>query len=84
MLLEYTLRNSEALVALVNEHHVDVRRFPDEVIRELRRLSEQVVNELAEGSEFTRKVYASYRGFLDRSRSWQDISEKAYLNLRSR
>jgi TRAP-type mannitol/chloroaromatic compound transport system substrate-binding protein len=38
MLAEYTARNPAALETLVNEHGVELRKFPDEVLAKLRDL----------------------------------------------
>ena len=54
MLDEYTARNNSALVELVETHGVDVRKLPDDVIAELRRLSAEVLDELGQDSEICR------------------------------
>ncbi len=82
MLAEYTARNNTALRALVEEHNVDVRPFPDEVIAKLRELSAQVVAEVADQDAQSAKVYKSYLEFRQQVFDWHDISERAYLNLR--
>ena len=82
MLAEYTARNNTALRALVEDHQVDVRAFPDEVIAKLRALSEQVVAEIADKDALSAKVYQSYLDFRQQVVDWHDISERAYLNLR--
>jgi len=83
MLAEFTARNNQALQTLVNEHGVDLRRFPDGVIERLRSLSDEVVAEVAEADEMSRKVYESYLEFRDEAIAWHDISERAYLNARA-
>ncbi len=82
MLSEYMARNNDALETLVDEHHVQVRRLPDDVIGELRRLSAEVVAEEAAKSPQATKIYQAYRGFLDKVVRWDDISERTYLNVR--
>jgi len=82
MLAEYTARNNTALRALVEEHNVDVRPFPNEVISRLRALSEEVVSEIAGKDAMSAKVYKSYSEFRQQVVDWHDISERAYLNLR--
>ncbi len=84
LLSEYTARNPAALDTLLNKHHVDLRRYPDDVIRELRRLSREVVRELADKDDFSRKVFASYDAFYQQSKRWSDISERAYLEARDK
>ena len=83
MLAEYTTRNNQALQTLVNEHKVDLRRFPEEVLSKLKTLSDEVVAEVAEKDAISKKVYESFRTFRDQATAWHEISEKAYLNARS-
>ena len=44
---EYTARNNEALVSLIEEHGVQLKKLPDDVVRELRRISEEIIEEIA-------------------------------------
>jgi TRAP-type mannitol/chloroaromatic compound transport system substrate-binding protein len=83
LLSEYTARNPAALRTLLTKHRVQLRRFPDDVLARLHELSQQVVAELADKDDFSRKVYASYHKFYDESLAWSDISELAYLRARS-
>jgi len=82
MMLEYVARNNDALVSLINEHNVDVREFPADVIEKLRELSAQVVAAVVGSDPFAHEIYDSYQGFLAKSKAWYDLSERAYLNLR--
>jgi TRAP-type mannitol/chloroaromatic compound transport system substrate-binding protein len=82
MLSEYMARNPGALSSLIEEHGVEVRHFPPDVIAKLRELSNQVVSEIAETDEFSKRVYASYQKFLKQSQRWSKISEYAYLSAR--
>lgn len=82
LLSEYTARNNQALDTLVNEHGVDLRRFPDDVLKELHAISNQVVAEIAEKDAASRKVYDSFSKFRDQVVAWHDVSERAYLNAR--
>lgn len=83
MLAEFTARNAEALQTLVSDHGVLLRPFPDDVLRELRRLSEQVIDEAAARDPLFRRVLDSLRAFRDRSIPYIDIAERAYLNSRT-
>jgi TRAP-type mannitol/chloroaromatic compound transport system substrate-binding protein len=84
LLSEYMARNPAALSVLVKKHGVELRRYPDDVIRRLRELSGEVVAEIARGDDFSRKVYASYEKFLSQAREWSGISELAYPLARDR
>ncbi len=83
ILTEYVARNNQALQTLVNEHHVDVRKLPDEVLLRLRDLSDEVVAEIAQKDELSQRVYTSFQSFREQAISWSAISEQAYLNARS-
>ncbi|MGD2081670.1 MAG: TRAP transporter substrate-binding protein [Chromatiales bacterium] len=82
LLAEYTARNPAALQTLLEEHGVDMRPYPDDVLAQLRRISREVVAELADKDAFSRRVYASYSQFYEQSLKWTRISELAYLKAR--
>ncbi len=83
MLADFTAKNNNALEQLVNEHNVDLRPYPDEVLAKLRELSDQVVAEEAAKDPMTQKVYDSFIQFRDQAIKWHEVSEQAYLNARN-
>lgn len=83
MTADFTAKNSQALHALVNEQHVQIRRFPDDVLRQLRTFSAEVLAEQAENDAVTAKVYASFMAYSKQALEWDKVSERAYLNARS-
>lgn len=83
MQLEYIARNNRALQTLVDDHGVIVKRLPDEVLNRLREISDDVVRELADKDEFSRRVFDSFSSFKEDVVAWQNISERAFLNTRS-
>ena len=83
MASEYIARNNDALETLMNEHNVDVRKLPNDVIGKLAALSKEVTAELGYTDPLAREIYDSYSNFFKKSRAWLDISERAYLNLRT-
>jgi TRAP-type mannitol/chloroaromatic compound transport system substrate-binding protein len=82
VLAEYTARNPAALQTLLTEYGVELRKFPEDVLLALRKLSNEVVAEIAEKDAFSRKTFASYQKFLTSSKEWSAISELAYLQAR--
>ena len=84
MLSEYMARNPAALQTLIKKHKVELRNYPDDVVRKLRELSDQVVAEIAQKDDFSKKVYASYEKFLNQAKEWSGISELTYLQARDR
>ncbi len=82
MLAEYAARNPPALAQLVKKHHVEVRSYPKDVLQQLRKVSQEVVEELAAQNKAAGRIYKSYKAFLDASRQWTRISDLAYLEAR--
>jgi TRAP-type mannitol/chloroaromatic compound transport system substrate-binding protein len=82
MLDEYTATNNQALEALVNEHGVEVRQFPPEVLAELKRISDEIMQEkVAEDEQFA-KVFASVKAFEKQVQAYHKISEQAMYDIR--
>jgi len=82
MLDEYTARNNSALIELVNKHGVILRKLPDEVLRELKKVSEEVIKEFIVEDKMAKKVYDSYSSFKKDVIEYHNISEKAYIDAR--
>ncbi|KAA0693994.1 ABC transporter substrate-binding protein [Halopseudomonas laoshanensis] len=82
MLDEYTRRNAEALDTLVNEHQVQLRRLPDEVLDRLRELSKEVLEETADADALNRQVWDSMEAFREKVWAYHAISEKTMYDLR--
>ncbi len=82
MLAEFTARNNAALKTLVETHGVALRRLPDDVLAEFKKISATVLDELAAGDETSKRVLASYREFAKNVAAYHAISEQAYINAR--
>ncbi|MBT5388726.1 MAG: TRAP transporter substrate-binding protein [Porticoccaceae bacterium] len=82
MLDEYTARNNTALVELIDTHGVDVRKLPDDVIVELRRLSQEVLEELSADSDIALRIADSVKAFQKQATAYHGISEEAYYEAR--
>jgi len=83
MLAEYMARNNQALQTLVDEHHVELRALPGDVLQHLKKLSDEVVAEVAAKDALSKRVYASFQAFRQQVTAWENISERAYLNARA-
>jgi len=83
MLDEYTARNNHALKDLVNTHKVQLRAYPKDVLMKLRDLSDEVLLEVAQKDEMTKKVYESFKTYKDNVQDYHSITEQAFLNARS-
>lgn len=82
MLSEYSARNNAALNTLINEHGVQLRVFPEDVLKSLKQVSDEVVAEVAAKEPFSKKVFDSVMAFREQSMAWSDVSELAYRQAR--
>ena len=83
MFSEFTARNSQALKTLVDEHGVQLRRFPDELLAQIGKVSAEVVAEIAGQDPFSSRVYSSFDAFRKNSIAYTRISEQAYTQARA-
>jgi len=83
MLSELTARNGQALDTLVNQHHVQLRRLPQDVLQKLADLVEQAVSEESAKEPLAKKIHASFLTFRNRMVAWENVAERAFLNARA-
>ena len=83
MLSEFVARNNAALKTLTDEHNVELRRLPDDVLARLHALSLDVVKEAVGDDELSQRIYTSYMSFLNDVTDYGLITEQAFLNARS-
>jgi TRAP-type mannitol/chloroaromatic compound transport system substrate-binding protein len=81
-LAEFNANNALGLRKLRDEGTVKILKFDDSVLKELYRISKDVVAEAGSGDDLSRKIYASYQQFLPLIIDWSDIAEGAVLNSR--
>lgn len=77
---QFDARNGDALQTLINEHKVQVVRFPDAVLDAMKPLADEVIAEEAAKAPMATKVNESFRKFQKNVGTWGSISEKAYYN----
>ncbi|MCZ7598336.1 MAG: TRAP transporter substrate-binding protein [Gammaproteobacteria bacterium] len=80
-LAEFNTNNARALKQLRDAGRVSIRRFGNDIVAELARISREVVTEKGAADELAGRVLASYADFLGLARSWSDVGEGAYLSL---
>tara|TARA_R110000764_G_scaffold122879_2_gene210505 strand:+ start:4310 stop:5404 length:1095 start_codon:yes stop_codon:yes gene_type:complete len=83
MLSEFTARNNAALQTLVNEHHVILKPYPQDLLLALKKASDETLEEVAANDPESQKVYDSFKKFLDSVSAWHDVSERAFINARA-
>jgi TRAP-type mannitol/chloroaromatic compound transport system substrate-binding protein len=72
--------NNAAALAKFLEKGINIRRFPDEVIRQMRTYTSEAIDEIITRDPRSRKVYESYRNFQQKAADYAAITEKAYYN----
>ena len=82
MLDEYTARNNAALNLLLDKHDINVKPLPDDVLIALRQASDDYLQEVIASDPMAKKVYQSWKSFLDNASNYHRISEQAYINTR--
>ncbi|SDI89870.1 TRAP transporter substrate-binding protein [Billgrantia gudaonensis] len=82
MISEFAFRNAQALDTLVDEHGVQLRSFPDDVMAALHEASKEVIQEQVDDDADSAKVYESYIAFQQLVRRFSDVGEFAYLKAR--
>lgn len=81
-LAEFNVNNALSLQKLRGEGTIKVVKFGDSMLKELYRVSKDVVAEAGVADEHSKKVYASYQQFLSSIIDWSDIAEGAILSSR--
>ncbi len=74
MLAEYSEKNGQALKTLVEQHNVQVKPLPQEVLDYLAEISEKLVAEQGQTDELSQRIYASYKDFKTKANQWKKIS----------
>ncbi|MBT0585912.1 TRAP transporter substrate-binding protein [Alteromonas oceanisediminis] len=79
---EYTARNNNAMQQLINEHGVNVKPLPEDVLAALKQATEEVMAEKsAQDADFAR-IYAAYQRFYQGVKRYHKLSEQAYYENR--
>ena len=82
MLAYFTEKNNQALEILMNDHNVQLRKLPDDVLARFEALSHDVVKELAQTDAFAERVYQSYNNYKAQVYDWHKVSEQSFYSLR--
>jgi len=74
--------NVEALETLVKEQGVQLRKFPDPVLKKLAKVSYQIMKQHASQDKLSQEVFDSIMEFKDKASSWAMVSLQPYLAAR--
>ena len=82
MLPEFEAKNNAALRELIDVHNVQLKEFPKEVVKELRKLSTEVLEEQAAADPMFKKVYDAFLAFQKNIHAWNKLTEEPYQQLK--
>jgi TRAP-type mannitol/chloroaromatic compound transport system substrate-binding protein len=80
-LSEFEAGNGAALQTLISEHNVNLVRFPEPVLNDLRTLAKETLEEEADKDPASRKVHEAFKKFKERVGVWGSVSERAYYDV---
>ena len=80
VLAGFDANNGAALQRLITKHNVNLVRFPDAVMKDLRKMADEVVAEQAAKTPMATKVNNDFQKFRAQVGVWHQVSEKAYYN----
>ena len=83
MMAEYTWGNALALEQIKADPNVELKPLPDDVLKLLRGLSDDVLEEMAAEDEWAARIKASVDEFQRLAIANGEITELAYMNARS-
>ena len=83
LLSEFNGRNGQALRTLVQQHNVQLRRFPNDFLTAYGTAAGEVLQEMLDDKDqLTREVAQSYLKARRELMAWNRIAEQGYMNAR--
>lgn len=73
---------ADTLETLVKEHGVKLRQFPETVLKELAKVSYQIMQERASHDKLSQEVFGNIMLFRQKVSSWAKVSLQPYLTAR--
>lgn len=77
MFAEFQSKNIEYR-KILDEDKIDFRPFPDTVLNTLQKYTQEVIQEIVDSDQMSKKVYDSYSSFQKQISAWTDIAEINY------
>ncbi len=81
MLTEFEHENAKGLQTLMKEHKVKIKHFPPEVLKGLRKVAKETIEEEASKDKMAQKIHRDFSAFQEKMRPWANISEREYYNF---
>ena len=75
----FDVKNVEYYHKLKYEENVNFRKYPNDVILKLKTFADEVIKEISDSDEMSKKIYDSYRNFHESISVWHGMSEQDYI-----
>ena len=84
MMAEFTAKSGEALIKLIAEQGVQLRRFNDDIYDAFGEAADEVFTEVQEHDKLTKEIHQSFEQSRATLGGWSKISDQAYVEQRNR
>lgn len=82
MYAEFEALNGDYLYSLINEHGVELRAFPDDVLASLKQHTFDILDDTAAEDPLFDEIWTSFRNYMVKVKTWTDVGERYFLNHR--
>jgi len=79
---DFTYHNIQAFKPLLDDYDVELRTYSDDIIARLGRITMEVVAEIGETDDLTRRIHASFMDFAGKAAHYQGAFEETMLRQR--
>jgi len=80
-LCEFESGNGAALQELITKHKVNLVKFPDQLLDDLRKLAKETMEEEAKKDAMSAKVHEAFKKFKKQVGTWGSVSEQPYYDV---
>ncbi|QYX56236.1 TRAP transporter substrate-binding protein [Roseovarius sp. SCSIO 43702] len=81
---EYTTKHAQSLKSLVDEHGVQVRKFPDDVLSAMGEAAKEVIDELRQNDdELVKRITESFVAYRDSVGGYMTYADNGQMNARA-
>ncbi len=82
MQAQFSHENARAMPRLASLPQLQVLRFPNDVVREFRRVTPAVIRDAVAGDALAEEAMRSYNAYLQQQLRWAELSDRAYWQAR--
>ena len=77
---EFEAKNNFYLKKLVQEEGTKLKKYPDDVLKQLKVYSQEVIEEIITKDPASKKIYESFINFKKDINDWAQVTESVFYN----